>query len=655
MIKSALDDYYQMRYISSPDHHGPSGQVAYTLTRPQPDRYEMQIRILDTKTGQERTISAGGRREHYPRFSPDGSRLAFLSDASGEDQIWLADLFNGTTRQLTRLRDGVREPAWSPDGSRLSFLNSCCRQTDDQEPVVIEDYGYKSDDAMGFSTRTVSHVWLVSADDGMAKCLTDGDRDHVMPAWSPDGAWLVLASNRCRPKSEFIGMDLFRVSADGGKLQRLTENVWIAYYPKPFPPLFTPDGRTIIFGALAPTLASGLPPTRLFKVPAEGGEVMSLWPEDAPCHEATCFLYNAENYGDFPQPAQISEDGNQVYFLSGWQGACNIYSARLVGEPAIEQITNARFCIRNLCRPQDGQLLLARGDFLSTPQLVLFDLESQTQSCLTDSNPWLSERSLSPAQELWIDTLDGKGQVHGFVLPPQQMEASGQYPAILYIHGGPTPFYGYALTYEYQLLAAAGFGVILCNPRGSSGYGEAHGDTRQATDGTAMVDLLQFTSAVVDTFPWIDGKRLGVTGGSYGGYMTNWLAAHSRRFKAAVSQRSVASNLISYASSDMAGSSKEYKDFSDFMKAELKKSPVAYADKIDIPFLILHSLGDMRCPVEQAHQLYTAIKDTHPDLPVRMVLFPDSNHSLTMEGPMRLRITHYQETIDWFKKHLQEE
>ena len=134
--------------------------------------------------------------------------------------------------------------------------------------------------------------------------------------------------------------------------------------------------------------------------------------------------------------------------------------------------------------------------------------------------------------------------------------------------------------------------------------------------------------------------------------MTNWLAGDTKVFRAAVTQRSIGNELIQYASSDMAGSSREYGDFTDFMKEQIKKSPVAYADQISIPFLILHSTGDMRCPVEQAHQLYVAVKDTHPDLPVRFVLFPDSNHELTMSGVMELRIAHYKEMVKWFKQYL---
>lgn len=165
--------------------------------------------------------------------------------------------------------------------------------------------------------------------------------------------------------------------------------------------------------------------------------------------------------------------------------------------------------------------------------------------------------------------------------------------------------------------------------------------------------MLQYINESIDRFDWIDQQKLGVTGGSYGGYMTNWMTGHSKIFKAAVKQRSIANNLIQYGSSDLSdGGSTSFESFLDFMNEKVKTSPVAYADKIDIPFLILHSTGDMRCPVEQAHQLFVAVKDCHPDLPVRMVLFPDSNHNLLHSDRMDLRIAHYKEMIDWFKQYL---
>ena len=670
---SATQDYYNLRFLSMADHHEGAGLLAYTVSQGQRGEmdYTRQVVLRHTATGVEEIITAGGKSEQNPLIRPDGGAVAFVSDASGQNQLWVCDLHTGQATQLTHMRHGVRSPIWSPKGDRIAFLSPCATGADvsllqtplsseeqardakrrAQSPVVIEDYGYKNEDAMGFAQKETTHLWVVDAAGGAAIQLTDGDRDHVMPCWAPDGDSLIFVSNRNRPRQESIGMDLFRVSAAGDIVQ-LSQDVWIAWYPVAVQPCFTPDGQSIIFGALSPTMAKGMPPTHLYKMPAMGGEAVPLFPEALPCHEASCFIYNCQGLGGFYTTIQPSSCGKYVYFIAGWHGAGNIYRASLEGEPEVVPFIEGQFCFRGLCRPQNGKLVAARGDFEHSIELFEIDEATGVITQITDSNPWLSKKALAPAHALWIDTLDGESRVQGWVIEPQNRQPGGRYPAVLYIHGGPTPFYGYGLTYEYQCLAAAGMAVILCNPRGSGGYGAAHQSMARAFDGGAYHDLLQFTQAAVDAFDWIDGDRLGVCGGSYGGYMTNWMAGHSKRFKAAVSQRSVASFMISYASSDMAGSSKGFESFRDFMEHELKRSPVAYADKIDIPFLILQSTGDMRTPVEGAHQLYTAVKDTHPDLPVRMVLFPKSNHNLVNSGPMPLRVAHYDETIDWLKKFL---
>ena len=675
---STTQDYYEIRYVGAYDSCEKAGPLAYALgwTDRETGEPVQKIFLRPLAGGAERGVTAGGMVEGEPHFSPDGRFLLFLSNASGEAQIYVTELETGETRQITHMRYGAYSPLWSPKGDRIAFLSDSHGEGADemQEPltesdraalseqrrreaVVIEDYGYKSESAMGFARASCTHLFTVGIDGGAARRLTDGDRDHVMPAWYPDGSRVLFASNRCRPREESIGMDLYSVPAGGGEITRLTESVWVAYYPAPFQPLFTPDGETIVFGALAPDMSDGMPRTLLYTMPAVGGEARCIFPDDAPCHEATCFLYNGEGMGGVGVTAQIganarvSPDGESLYFISGWHGACDIFRAALTGEPKITRVTEGPHCYRSLGKPGPQGMPVVRGDFLHVPRLYLRGWDG-VETLWVDPNPWMDDRPLSKPEELWIDTLDADGRVQGWVFPPQNAEPGRKYPAVLYIHGGPTPFYGCALTYEHQAILGAGMGLILCNPRGSSGYGGKHQSMTQAFDGTAMVDLMQFVEEAARRFPFIDRDRLGVTGGSYGGYMTNWLISHTKRFKAAVTQRSIANDLIQYASSDMAGSSKEFESFKDFMHKNIERSAVAYADRIDVPLLILHGMDDMRCPVEHAHQLFVAVKDTHPDLPVRMVLFPKSNHSITMQGRMRLRIRHYDETIAWFQKYL---
>lgn len=679
--KSVLEDYYRIQYVGTPDYCDVKQLLAYTLSRAieGSDRYKQQIVVKNVSTGEEQIVTAGGDAERNPRFSSDGTKLLFISNATGDDQLYVRDFVRGTTMQLTTMRYGLSDPVWSPSGDQIAFLSACPIGEDEDQlqipftaeqkrkrreqlrkrPVVIEDYGYKSEAKMGFADRESTHLWIVDVDGrvadvrgGNAKRLTDGQRDHVMPVWSPDGSYLIFTSNRAQSSKDFIGYDLFKVVPETGEMTQITKDMWIAYYPAAFVPRFTPDGKYVIVGALKPSLEGGMPPTSLFRITPDGEESECIFPDDAPCHEATCFFYNSENYGGIYETAQVSSDGKYVYFISGWHGAADIYRAAIEGTPEIVKMTNGRHHYKQLGLPQNGRMIALKGHFHQTPQVVLIDDETWKETPLTNSNPWFAELDFSEPEEVWIDTLDGESRVQGWVFPPQQAAPGEKYPAIVYIHGGPTPFYGYGLNYEHQAIAGAGFGLIICNFRGSSGYGRKHMDMKKAYDGTAMYDILQFTDEAVRRFPWIDGERLGVTGGSFGGYMTNWIAAHTSRFKAAVTQRSIANKMIQYASSDMAGSSKAFESFQDFMIDQIKSSPVAYADKINIPFLILHGMQDMRCPVEHAHQLFTAIKDTHPDLPVRMVLYPGANHGLTMGGPMRLRLSHYRELIDWFRTYL---
>lgn len=667
MRDATWDDYYNMHYVGMPDYCHKAKAVCFTVTVPQKREYRQSVVLKRLGDGRETVVSAGGTTETFGRFSPESAgravRLAFLSDAQGDPQIYLYDAETDGCEKLTDVPGGVREFAWSPDGLKIAFLAGNGEKEKQGrtpfDPIVIEDYGYRSDEAMGFTDRKkdASQLWILTLSGKRAVRLTCGERDFVMPAWMPDSAHLLIVSNKNRPRQESIGMDLYRICAESGELEQLTRDMWIAWYPKSFPPLVSGDGTFAVLGAFDPkALARGNLVMHLYRLDLATKELSDLWPADAPCHEATCFLYNGENYGGFGSCAALGKGDSSVYFISGWQGEAAVYEAD-VNRPHIVKSSlakgfSAKGTFRYIGVPQGGTVLAARGDFSETAQLYLLHENGEAPVKVTDTDAWMREKTMVIPEEMWISTLDKKGRVQGFVMEPAHREEGKTYPAVLYIHGGPTPFYGYALTYEMQLLAAAGIGVIFCNPRGSSGYGEEHGAMKYAHDGTAMYDLLQFVDEALRRYPWMDGDRLGVTGGSYGGYMTNWIVSHTKRFQAAVTQRSIGNELIQYASSDMAGSSKAYGDFVDFMKDEIRKSPVAYADQVDIPFLILHSTGDMRCPVEQAHQLFVAVKDTHPDLPVRLVLFPDSNHELTMGGLMELRVRHGQEMVSWFEQYL---
>ena len=639
--------------LNGGDWHAEKGLVCWA------SNHTGGVLVKNLKTKETKKYTAGGSGEGYPRFSPDGSRVSFLSSLPGKGrQVCVAELSSGQVSTVTSIPGAAMEPFWSPDGKHILFSSS--QETADREavpsdePVVIEDFHYKVDGA-GF-IRPDGHVqlFLVDTESGETRQLTQGESDWMHPCFSPDGRYIAAVGNQNRPKEESIGFDLFvmDLSEENPCFRQISRDLIMVSYPNPIRPVFTPDGQSIVMGVLDPLAdpAFGYPPAALYSFPLDGGEPPRLFQADERCYQCVQFPYNAF-CGNGLDKLQIDPATGNIYFVSGWQGQANLYCLK-PGDPHAHPVRTGKRVIHGLSRVQQGKVMIAEGLTNRPEAYILIDLTEPNagETLVQSATELLAECELAETEDFFFTTLDGESRVHGFVTQSARMEKGKKYPAVLYIHGGPHPFYTYGFTAEFQAWAARGYAVLWCNPRGSSGYGSRHQNYVRAMDGSAYTDILQFVDEALRRFPWIDEKRLGVTGGSYGGYMTNWIAAHAKRFKAYITQRSVASDLISYASSDMQGNSKKFPHFEEFMVDALRKSPVSYAENIDRPFLILHGEDDLRCPVEGAHQLFTAVKDTHPDLPVRMVIFPQTPHDQP-RNPALLR-RYYQEMYDWFDRYL---
>lgn len=653
-----FEDCQELERFSGGDYCAKKGLVCYASGK----TGGIVIRSLDS--GEETKVTAGGG-ESSPAFSPDGSEVLFLASVSGQGrQLFVCRLSDGALRQITHVQGAVMEPLWSPDGTRILFSmitgdkNARSKQAHERDVVVIEDFSYKFE-GMGFiRPDTHWHLFVVSAAGGEAEQLTEGEYDYLHAAWSPDSRQIVCVSNRFRPRKESIGYDLLLidVNEEPGKLCRLSQGYWIVSYPNPMRPVFLPDGSAVVAGVLNPEFAEddggyGYPEIYLYRFEVESKEAKQIFFPDESCYQCVQFPYNA-GCGRGIDKLQISPDGRFLCFVSGWQGQGNIYRLELEGDGHARLLAGGKQVYNGLGRIQDGKLLVSKSE-PALPE-AYYILDAETGELLTKAAQSAQELMdtvlLGSPEDFFFDTLDGESRVHGFVMPPFHREKGKKYPAILYIHGGPHPFYTYGLTMEFQLLAAQGFAVLYCNPRGSSGYGWIHQNYARSEDGSAYYDLLQFTDEAVRRFDWIDSDRIGVTGGSYGGYMTNYIATHAKRFRAYVTQRSISNELIMYANSDMQGKSLDYCSYEDFMVAKLKESAVAYAERVDKPILILHGTEDYRTPVEGAHQFYVALKDLHPDLPVRMVLYPHTGHEQpTDSGQLK---HYYGEMIGWFKKYL---
>ncbi|MBQ8201981.1 MAG: S9 family peptidase [Clostridia bacterium] len=608
--------------------------------------------------GEKSTVTLGGKSEGTPRFSHDGRYLLFLSTLPEKGcQMYRYDLETQEIDPLGSFFGPIIDPMWSPDGTHVLFASTQSaakpekRRSD--EPVVIEDFGYKFDGAGYIRPDGHTHLFVLDAGTGEITQLTHGVRDEMHHNWSPDGQHVVYCGNENRPKEQSIGYDLFIVNLKGEKKQ-ISEHLWMVSYPNPIRPVFTPDGKSVIMGVMNPfaDTSLGYPDIVFYQFPVEGGEPRCLFEKSDECYQCVQFPYNA-GCGWGMDKVQVTPDGKWVYFVSGWKGQGNVYKVALEGDDrhAVPVLTGRHVC-HGLGRIQNGKMLINKSETDLPEAYYLLDTNVDALLCKAaqSAEELCSSVSLAAAEDFFFDTIDGESSVHGWVLPPANREPGRKYPAILYIHGGPHPFYTYGLTMEFQCLAAAGFAVLYCNPRGSSSYGPLHQNVKRSKDGAAYMDLLQFVDEAHRRCDWIDSDRLGVTGGSYGGYMTNYIATHAHRFKAYVTQRSVVNDLIGYASSDMQGQSRHYKCFEEFMVNALKESTVSYAERIDKPLLILHGIDDYRTPVEGAHQLFVAVKDLHPDLPVKMVIFPHTSHDQPRHP--RLLKLYYQEMLDWFRAYL---
>ena len=575
-----------------------------------------------------------GRRDTAPRYSPDGRWIAFLrAEGEGKPQLHVLPVDGGDARRLTDLRLGAGAPAWSPDSLRIAFsarVPEAGRYGQDEKitadkeaPRRITQLRYRLDD-VGFILDRRLHVHVVALPDGddasEVKQLTAGDWDDQDPTWSPDGRHLAFTSARHASRDRDSAQDIFLIGADGGEATRLTDSSLDLETPA-----FTSDGSTVLaqgieiadgklvarnrgLWAIDVTAATGRP-RRLTEA-----ETVHLASERIVATPAGALVL-AENRGAVDL-LEVAYDGSAPQVRSA--GPRVIVDVAAAGDSVVVSYGDAQ---------RYGELGVLRGGELTR---------------LTDFGGDLTPL---PVTEFEAKAPDGQ-PLHGFLIEPA---GSGPHPVLLMIHGGPFTQYTWRVFDEAQVYAAAGYAVVYTNPRGSSGYGETYGAYVRGDVGARSAgDLLALLDAALER-PTLDSARVGVLGGSHGGFMTSWLVGNTDRFRAAVSERAV--NAID----SFEGSSDIGWRFADDLygsdpEQRRRQSPLTYAGEITAPLLIIHSEHDWRCPVEQAQRLYVALRTR--GAPVEMLLFPGEGHEMSRSGLPSHRVARFEAIVDWFDRHL---
>ena len=668
-----IEDLYQMQFLSRP-RVAPDGQrVAFVTTTIDASKHEYRsaIWVAPVDGSEAQRFTSGTANASSPEWSPDGRWLAFVSEreseATGKDakkqgkdkpQIWVLPVTGGEARQLTFMEHGASSPVWSPDSKRLIFsaqVGPADEETEEGKPLpkvrVINQLWYKLD-GVGFIYERRSHLFLTSVNGGTPQQLTDGDWDDGDAAWSPDGTQIVFTSNHAEDRWRILGADLYTLQIHdntASELRCLTDSTLACGSPS-----WSPDGKTIAFLASAKVHSGGH--TYLYSIASDADKQA---PQNlSKDFDGTCMDWTNSDIGDehlMPPPAW-SADGASLYVLASLHGASRLFtlSARGAGTQP-PTLTPGNVHVRDFSiDTAKNQVALLVGDATRPQEIYTLNVAQQGEMHrVTHFNDALFNDLTVVAPEYIQYKGADDWSMDGWILKPHDFEPSKKYPLIVEIHGGPNTQYGYGFFHEMQMLVAQGYVVLYTNPRGSCGYGF---DFSFAVNGQwgekDSIDIMNGVKAVVQR-GYIDEQRLGVTGGSYGGFMTNWLVSHYDDFKVGVTDRCV-SNLASMFGSSDVGWDLGYDNLDTTPWENLEKymhmSPMKYVQNIKVPLLIIHSEQDLRCPIEQAEQLFAALKWMGRE--VQLVRFEGQSHGLSRGGHPKLRLERLRHIKDWFEKYL---
>lgn len=668
-----VDDLYQLNHVEDPQI-SPDGQwLAYVRVSvdKMDNGYKRNIWINATDGGEPIQLTRSGK-DFSPRWSPDGKTLAFVSARAEKPQIYLLRIGTpgGDPRALTSAKNGAVAPAWSPDGQRIAYLSNMNaeereREDSGEKPEPPRDkldgkHRKEREEEDDRKSRDPYFMWRIpyrvgtqfldgryaqvyvvpvdenlKDDDAKPRRLTNLDVNYGPPQWAADGQYLYSSRQRNITEDEpFRNSALCRITIADGTEELITDDSHSSFAPLP-----SPDGKWLAYVRYPRQGAMTASILRMTVMAVDGGDPRDL----------NLVMDRGVDNMDW------THDSRALVFTVGDWGDTPMYKLAVEGDTATpELLVRGVFQAESLAVGPDGSVAFAASTPMNPGELYwLPDGASEYTQITAFNKEFLENVIVQETHEMRFKNPHGE-EIQGWYLLPVGYEEGKQYPLALNIHGGPHVMWGpsaRSMWHEWQFHAARGYAVFYCNPRGGDGYGEAFSKALlKAWGDVAFEDIM----AGVDTFlekGIVNESRMAVTGGSYGGYMTAWIVGHTDRFASAVTQRGVYNLISFYGTSDVPMLISSEFDVEPWEDHELlwKHSPLAYAQNIKTPLLIIHSENDFRVPIEQGEQLFAFVRRSGGT--TEMWRYPREGHELSRSGEPEHRVSRLTKMIEWFDKY----
>ncbi len=633
-----LQTYLDWESVSNPEISPDGSQIVYTRGWVDKinDRRASEIWIMDADGGRKRRLTEGSS----PKWSPSGDRIAFTDEGDPEGtQIfvrWMDD--EGLRTPITHVENSPGNVQWSPDGRHIAFTMSVDsdnpwpislpgRPEDakwTEAPKVVDRLQYRRD-RRGYIDEGYSHLFVVPADGGTPRQLTDGDWNHNGVAWTPDGEEILFTSLRVEDaEHEWRQSDIYSVTVASGEITQLTDRSGPDGSPVP-----SPDGRLIAYTGNDLTTDTYIT-RKLYVMDRDGSNVRMI----------------SEGFDRQASEMIWADDGSGLYMTVSSEGTRNVHFASVDG--GVTQVTEGNHLL-SVSSIGSGTAVGTLSDYHSPGDLISFSLSNPGEiTQLTELNAdVLAGVHLGEVEEIRYKSVEDF-DIQGWIIKPPDFDPSKKYPLILAIHGGPHGMYNVGFNFGWQNHAANGYVVLYTNPRGSSGYGSAYGNSiKNAYPDKDFDDLMAGVDLVVDR-GYIDDQNMFVYGCSGGGVLTSWVVGHTDRFAAASANCPVTNWLSFVGTTDGASWYRNFEHFPwDDPSEHLRRSPLMYVGNVTTPTMLMTGEGDLRTPMPQTEEYYQALRVLK--VPTAMIRFKNEWHGTSSMPSNFLRTQIY--LREWFEKH----